>query len=186
MKEVEEVREPTKFRRPQKDIRRHHTANPLRWMALQTGANMSKGGFGLVAMAACAILACGHSMSPSPLPSATGYTGEWSGTTRQNQAIEFSVSADQQVTSVTVGWNFSGCSEMGTSSAKSFPITTPQPPGPPPWDNPGFVYGGVTPDGSVWLVTGAFTSTQSATGTVEVVRVPGCGNTIANWDATRH
>jgi hypothetical protein len=147
---------------------------------------MSRRAFGLVAIATCAIVSCNHSTSSLTTPSTTGYAGEWSGTTSQNQPLSFSVSADQQVTSVTVGWAFNGCSAIGTSSAKSFPITNPQPPGPPPWNNPGFVYGGQGQDGSVWAVTGAFTSTQTATGNVEVVAVPNCGNTIATWNATRH
>jgi hypothetical protein len=149
-------------------------------------SSMLRRALGLVVIAMCVIAACNQSASSPTTPSTVGYAGEWSGATSQNQPISFSVSADQQVTSLSVGWAFNGCSAIGTSSAKSFPITNPQPPGPPPWDNPGFVYGGQGQDGSVWAVTGAFTSTQTATGNVEVVGVPNCGNTIATWNATRH
>jgi hypothetical protein len=137
----------------------------------------------LVVIAGWTFAGCGHDNVTAP---STGYAGAWSGTTSQNQPIAFTVSADQRVTSVTVGWSFNGCAGTGTSSSNPFPIATPQPPGPPPWDNPGFVSGGQPGDKSVWAVTGAFTSSQTATGTAEFVEFPGCGNSLATWNATRH
>lgn len=145
-------------------------------------STMARYGFSLVAMAGCALVGCGHGSVTAP---STGYAGEWSGTTSQNQPISFTVSADQRVISVTVGWRFNGCSGTGTSSSNPFPITNPQPPGPPPWDNPGFVSGGQPGDKSVWTVTGAFPSNQTATGTAEFV-FPNCGNSLATWNATKH
>ncbi len=142
---------------------------------------MAKSGFWIVAIAACVFVSCDHATAPS-----NGYAGQWSGSTSQNQPIAFVVSADQQVTSVIVGYSFNSCSGTATSTSNPFPIRNPQPSGPPPWDNPGFVSGGQPGDGSVWVVTGAFTSNQTATGNVEFVAFPNCGNSLATWNASKH
>jgi hypothetical protein len=144
---------------------------------------MARPGFWLVAIATCTLVGCDHGSVTAP---STGYAGEWSGSTSQSQPIAFTVSADQHVTSVTVGWSFNGCSGTGTSSSNPFPISNPQPPGPPPWDNPGFVSGGQLGKGSGWVVTGAFTSNQTATGTVEFFGFSNCGNSLATWNARKH
>jgi hypothetical protein len=144
--------------------------------------DMASPRFWLIAVIACALGGCNHRSATAP---STGYAGEWRGSTSQNQPIAFTVSVDQQVTSVTVGYSFGDCSGTGTSSAKSFPITNPQPPGMPPFDNPGFVYGGQPGNGSAWLVVGAFPSTEVAAGTVEFTGFPSCGNSFATWNAAR-
>jgi hypothetical protein len=131
--------------------------------------------------------------SPSgPSDSTVIYTGTWTGTTTQGRAISFTVSADQQVTAITVGYSFNGCSGSKTFPNLSLAIAkvqpppgNPQPPGPFE-NNPGFGFGSGAPDGADFVqVYGAFTSAQSATGSVVFGAFSGCGNSGATWTATK-
>ena len=147
---------------------------------------MAKWGFWLVVVVAGALGACDHGSVTAPSPS-TGYAGEWSGTTSQNQPIAFTVSADQQVTSLTVGYSFNGCSGTETFSNLSLTIKKLDPPGTPPFnDNPGFGYAGQTVDGGGTLLLGAFTSNKTSTGQVNFVNFPDCKGSFATWNATKH
>jgi hypothetical protein len=132
---------------------------------------------------------CASPSDPSDSPMA--YQGEWNGTTSQGRSIAVVVSSDQKVTSITVGYNFNGCSGSKTFSNLSLAIArsqpppgNPQPPG--PFDNPGFGFGSGAPDGPDFTqVYGAFSSSQTATGSVVFGGYPGCGNSGAIWTATK-
>src|SRR5262245_60873015 len=47
-------------------------------------------------------------------PSSSGIGGQWRGTTSQGSPIEFTISQDEKVTSITIGYNFNGCSGVKT------------------------------------------------------------------------
>ena len=139
--------------------------------------------FWLVAIAVCAFVGCDHASATAP---STGYAGEWSGTTSQNQPIAFTVSTDQRVVSISISYDFSGCSGTETFANLSLTIAKLDPPGTPPYDNPGFGYAGQPGDGSGTVLLGAFTSNQTATGMVTFVSFPNCKASGAMWNATKH
>jgi hypothetical protein len=141
-----------------------------------------KPGSRLFAIAVCALTsACGGgATTPSPRP---GYDGEWNGTTSQNRPITFTVSSDQKVTAITVGYSFNGCSGTNTFSNLNLAIGNPPNPASP---GPGFGFGSGPPDGPNYTqVLGTFSSNTEATGTVIFGAYSSCGNTGALWSATR-
>jgi hypothetical protein len=150
---------------------------------------MSKPGLFFLTVALCgAASSCASGPStPSPLV----YDGAWNGTTSQGRSITVIVSSDQKVTSITVEYNFNGCSGSKTFSNLSLTIAKSQPPpgnpqAPGPFDNPGFGFGSGAPDGADFTqVSGAFTSSQTATGSVVFGGYSGCGNGCAIWTATK-
>ena len=75
----------------------------------------------------------------TPSPSA-GYEGQWSGTTFQGRPISFTVSPDQKVTAITLGYSFGNCS--GTHTFSNLNLDIARPPNPlSPQPGPGFGYG---------------------------------------------
>jgi hypothetical protein len=82
--------------------------------------------------------ACSSPTEPEPVPA--GYAGEWSGTTNHGSAVSLSVSGDQ-VTSFTLTFNFSPTCSGTEVSPAPIPIVVLEPPGPPPFDQPGFATG---------------------------------------------
>jgi hypothetical protein len=132
----------------------------------------------------CAHIACDRGMGPSPL----GYAGEWTGTTSQGTPIRFSVSAADTVTSFTLAYNFSAdCSGTLTYTQLALPIHTLNPPGPPPYDQPGFGYSTSSDDAaSGTLIAGHFSSDRrSASGQFSLVYYGACGTVVGRWNATR-
>ena len=130
--------------------------------------------------------------SPSTPDSAATYAGDWTGTTSQGRTIAFTVSADQKVTSITVAYNFNGCSGSKTFSNLSLAIAQVQPPAgnpqaPGPFaNNPGFGFGSGAPDGADFVqVYGAFTAAHAATGSIVFANYAGCGNAGGIWTAQR-
>lgn len=131
---------------------------------------------------------CGDSTPTSP--SNVGYAGQWSGTMLPAGSVSFTVSPEQRVTSITVSYSLSGCSGSTTFDGLALEIATPlRPPGSPsvgPFDNPGFGYASGTPEGPNFIsLSGAFTSTDTATGVTIYTDFRGCGNGLAIWNATR-
>ena len=169
---------------------------------MRTGFCASSSGTGrmfpAVALAACAALsACNsNSFAITPSGTASGYAGEWRGTTSQGQSVTISVSADQKVTSITVGYAFSGCSGSNTYGSLSLGIAPPVSPLPIPFpplpsvqsspSSPAFEYAKGNPVGSDFTqIDGIFISAQSMSGTLILTR-PACGNVFVFWSATKH
>lgn len=135
----------------------------------------------------CAAAACGGGNVTGPSEPGISFTGEWSGTTPQGASIAFSVSANQTVTSITVGYRFNGCSGTNTFSNLSLDIgQSGFPPRVPTQSNPGFGYGSGSPEAPNYTqVLGTFTSGQTATGSVTFLNFTNCGNAVTNWSATK-
>ena len=140
----------------------------------------------LAAVLACAAIACGSGDNGvSPLP--PGYAGEWVGTTSEGTAFRFAVAEGDTVTSITLTYNFSaGCSGTLTYTNLAVPIHTLEPPGPPPFDQPGFGYG-VNTIQTGTLIAGVFSpDRRSASGRFTFVQFSGCDSVVAgSWTATR-
>jgi len=131
----------------------------------------------------------GCSSSTMPTPPSTGvpprYDGEWSGTTSQGRPISFTVSADQKVTAITVGYSFNSCSGTKTFPGLSLDIGNPPNPGSPS-GGPGFGYGSGPPDAPNYTqVYGTFASSTAVSGSVVFGDYTNCGNAIGIWSATR-
>jgi hypothetical protein len=134
--------------------------------------------------------ACGSADAPTE-PSAPGpsrYDGQWTGTTSQGRAIRFSVSTDQKVTTITIGYAFGNCSGENTFSNLSLDVGYPSLPGrlPSTGPGPGFGYGSGPPDGPNYTqVYGWFSSSTTSTGSVAFGDFQGCGNAGGIWTATK-
>ena len=164
----------------------------------------------LGAVLGCFVSACGGSPSAPSTPSApsprgsSGYAGQWSGTTTlvpfpvsgittQVAPVAFTVSADQMVTQITVGYGMNGCSGVKTFSNLNLAIATgpslpspPFPPSPMSPTGPGFGYGSAALDGTNQTqVSGWFTSDATAAGMVLFIDLPGCGSAVGNWIASK-
>ena len=104
--------------------------------------------------------------------------------------MSFTVSPEQRVTSITVNYALSGCSGSTTFSGLALDIATlqrpPENPGVGPFDNPGFAYTSGGPQGANSIsLTGAFTSSGTASGVTIYSDFLGCGSGLATWNATR-
>jgi hypothetical protein len=131
----------------------------------------------------CAHIACDSGTGPSPL----GYAGEWTGTTSQGTPMRFSVSAADSVTSFTLAYNFSAdCSGRLTYTDLALPIHTLNPPGPPPFDQPGFGYSTNDDGARGTLIAGHFSpDRRSASGQFSLVHYGACDTVVGMWNATR-
>jgi hypothetical protein len=141
---------------------------------------------GLLLLAGSA--ACSSPTEPALVPA--GYAGEWAGTTGQGTPVTFSVSGDQ-VTSFTLAFRFSfECSGTVTLPGPRA-IVMQVPPGPPPYDQPGFVVGvvGTQAENSEWgvAVAGHFSpDRRSASGEFKLVQYPGCDTVMSGtWTTQR-
>jgi hypothetical protein len=119
--------------------------------------------------------------------------GEWSGTTSQGAPITFVVSADERVTSITLGYDFNGCSGSHTFSGLDVP-TAPDLtciPGPcagvlSSYRAFGYSAGAVA-GGPMTQINGLFLPRNEAKGQATFRNYAGCGDLItAEWTATRH
>jgi hypothetical protein len=132
------------------------------------------------------VTACG-----STRPSSTSLEGQWSGTTAQGTPISFTVSADQKVTAITIGYRFSGCA--GTQTFTSLSLETAPNvicvPGPCPASLTSFRsfnYANGPLEGPATSVNGLFSTTSSAEGQLTFRDYPGCGSaTGVGWTAAR-
>ena len=74
---------------------------------------------GVAMIALCALLsACGNPSGPSK----RSYDGQWTGTTAQSKTVTFTISPDENVTAITIGYEFNGCSGTQTFSSLSLSI----------------------------------------------------------------
>ena len=145
----------------------------------------------IVASCVCVLLAaCGGSPSS---PSASSLSvGQWTGTTGHGTPITFTVSADEILTTIAVGYSFNGCS--GTQTFSSLTVaTTPDLtciPGPCPGtlsSYRSFSYSSGSPGaGPVTFVNGLFLPGNQAEGLVSFRDFPGSGSALGiAWSATR-
>ncbi len=130
----------------------------------------------------CAQTGCGGGTGPSPV----GYAGEWTGTTSSGTPVQFSVSATETVTSITLVYRFSTeCSGTLTYTGLALPIHTSNPPGLPTSDQLGFAYS-TTNGASGTLIVGGFSSDRrSASGRFALVDFGACDTVVGTWSATR-
>ena len=137
-----------------------------------------------VSIAISTHIACESPTAPAPV----GYAGEWTGTTQHGTPVRFSVSAADEVTSVTLTYNFSvTCAGTLTYTDLAVPIRSLEPPGPPPFDQPGFSFGRVSDDReSATAINGVFSADRkSVSGQFVLVGYVGCEPVRGTWDARR-
>ena len=74
---------------------------------------------GVPVIAFCALMSgCGNPSGPS----GDSYEGQWTGTTAQGKTVTFTISPDENVTAITIGYEFNGCSGTQTFSSLSLSI----------------------------------------------------------------
>jgi hypothetical protein len=118
--------------------------------------------------------------------------GEWSGTTSQGTPISFVVSPNEQVTTITLEYDFNDCAGSHTFSDLSVP-TAPDLtciPGPcsgvlNSYRSFGYSAGSVA-GGPTTQINGLFLPRNEAKGQVTFRNYAGCGDVVtAEWTATR-
>jgi hypothetical protein len=136
----------------------------------------------------CIVLsACGDKSSPTaPSSPPTSFNGQWSGTTSQGQSISFSVASDR-VTTVSVGYNYSGCSGTATATNLNLEITDLRG---TPFESPEpfgfFSLLGPYSESDNTQFTAWFKSPSERTGRGYVLFVrPQCGESFAFWTVTK-
>src|SRR5438874_2568990 len=111
------------------------------------GRRMLKPGPFIWTIPLCVLMsACDNGSTTPTSGGAARYDGQWTGTTSQGRSIAFTVSSEQKVTAITVGYSFNGCSGVNTFANLSLDIGTPPNPAAPSL-GPGFGYGSGPPDG---------------------------------------
>ncbi len=154
---------------------------------------------GLCAMVACLLAsACTRAILPvaRALPGlslkASLSVGEWSGTTSQGMPIAITVSPNETVTTIAVGYDFNGCTGSHIFSDLVVP-TNPDVtciPGPCPSTAESYrafsYVDGSFASGPVTQVNGVFLPGNEARGQVNFHNYPVCGTAAAvEWTATR-
>ena len=141
----------------------------------------------------CALAsACTPTLLPFIRPASLSM-GEWSGTTSQGAPIAFVVSADERVTSITLGYDFNGCSGSHTFSGLDVPTAPDLTCIPGPCSGAlssyrafGYSAGSVA-GGPMTQINGLFLPRNEAKGQATFRNYAGCGDLItAEWTATRH
>ena len=142
----------------------------------------------LATLLACVV--CGACDGPTG-PSGSDHSGEWSGTTAQGQPIAFTVSSDEKVTAITLGYSFNGCSGSHTFANLSLEtapnvICIPGPCSPSVSSYRSFHYATRSSDGPSTSVNGLFLSRNRAEGAIGFMDYPGCGTVLGvGWTATK-
>ena len=130
---------------------------------------------------------------PSPLTATAFRTvGEWSGTTSQGMPIAFTVSENETVTTITLGYDFNGCSGSHTFSdlnVRTAPDLTciPGPCSGVVTTYRAFAYSnGSVGGGPVTQVNGLFLPRNQARGQVTFSDYPSCGTAPpVEWTASK-
>jgi hypothetical protein len=135
--------------------------------------------------------ACSGPTTPSAAPSSLS-VGQWSGITSQGMPIAFTVSPDETVTTITLGYSFNGCSGSQTFSnlnIRTAPdvICVPGPCSGSVASYRAFSYSdGPFGSGPRTTVNGLFLPGNRAEGQAGFLDYPGCGTaTGVGWTATR-
>jgi hypothetical protein len=139
-----------------------------------------------------AVLASGCGNGPtSPSPSSLS-VGQWSGATAQGTPITFSVSTDEILTMIAVGYNFNGCAGTQTFSNLNVPTAPDVTCIPGPCSGSigtyrAFAYSsGSRGTGPNTSFNGLFLPGGRAQGLVSFTDYPGCGTAAGvEWTATR-
>jgi hypothetical protein len=142
------------------------------------------------------LLALGACVPPGapllvPRSPAVRTTGEWLGTTSQGQPIAFSVSQDERVTTLSIGYAFKDC-----AGTRRFPeISVPTAPNVVCMNGPcgrgvstyrAFsVADGAAPPAAHTQVNGVFLPGDAAQGQASFSDYEGCGSATVTWRATR-
>ena len=118
--------------------------------------------------ASCVLLSgCGDGGPTSPGPVAGGHAGEWSGTTFQGRPISFTVSSEQQVTAISLGYQIDACSGVETfSGLNAVPFAA---------SVPAFQFTAVLPDRRQVAIQGYLMPDASVSGTLLLYGPPSCG-----------
>jgi hypothetical protein len=154
-------------------------------MCTQTKAVLCIGMFTGVLASACG--------SGPASPSASSLSvGQWSGATAQGASIAFTVSSDEALTTISVGYNFSGCSGSQTFTDLNVPTAPNVTCIPGPCSGTistyrAFAYSsGSLGTGPSTTVNGLFLPGGRAQGQVSFRDYPGCGTAAGvEWTATR-
>ena len=139
-----------------------------------------------------AVLASGCGDGPTAPSASSLSVGQWSGTTAQGTPITFTVSSDEVLIAIAVGYNFNGCSGTQTFSNLNVP-TAPGVSCIPGLCSgttatyPAFQYlGGSRGTGPTTNFNGLFLPGGRAQGLVSFRDYPGCGTAAGvEWTATR-
>ena len=142
------------------------------------------------ALALAAILgACGDD-GPTK-PSARIQPGQWTGTTAQGRPISFTVSGDEKVTEISIGYNFNGCSgshtfpNLNLDTAPTV-ICIPGPCSSAIESYRALHYASGAPGTSSTAIHGVFLQSTRAEGQANFVDYPGCNSAIGvAWSAVR-
>ena len=133
--------------------------------------------------------ACGgNAAAPSP---ASLSAGEWQGTTAQGAAITFTVSSEEILTRLSVGYSFNGCT--GTQTFSNLAVATapdvtciPGPCSPAEQGYRALNFSSGARTGPTTTVNGVFLPDNRAQGQVWFQDYPGCGSAAGvQWTATR-
>jgi hypothetical protein len=151
---------------------------------------------GWLCLSAALILqcACVRPMLPSslPMPGLSSLSvGEWEGTTSQGRTIAFTVSRDEKVTSIALGYDFNDCS--GTREFLELNVPTAPDvtciPGPCPRTATSYrAFGfsdGTVAAGPYTQVNGVFLPRNQAKGQAIFSNYADCGSATVEWTATR-
>lgn len=138
------------------------------------------------------VLAFACSRGPTSPSASSLSVGQWSGTTAQGTSITFTVSSDEALTAIDVGYIFNGCSGTQTFSNLNVPTAPNVTCIPGPCSGTistyrAFAYssGSVGPGPST-TVNGLFLPGGRAQGQVSFRDYPGCGTAVGvEWTATR-
>jgi hypothetical protein len=155
-----------------------------------------QGRYGWLCLSVALLLqsACLRPMLPSPAPMLADSSlsvGKWEGTTSQGKPITFTVSPDEKVTSIILGYEFNDCS--GTREFFELKVPTAPDltcmPGPCPRTAMSYRAFGFS-DGEVagepyTQVNGVFLPRNQAKGQAVFRDYPNCGTATVQWTATR-
>jgi hypothetical protein len=142
-------------------------------------------------------VACGSTpTAPSRSADTPGeLSGQWFGTTAQGTSIVITVSPDQNVKAISVGYRFPGCSgevafsdlalAIEPSATPTPPIGVPRGPSQQP-SGPAFFYAAGPLEGPDHVqIYGTFGSPTRADGFILFNDYRGCGSGVVIWNASR-
>jgi len=143
-------------------------------------------------MSLCAVLsACGTGAPTTPSSGGPNLAGQWGGTTSQGTPIAFTISPDQKVTELSVGYSFNGCSGSQTFTGLNLDtapnvtcIPAPCPGSVSSYRAFGYSSGRI--DEPATSVNGLFLSSSTAQGLAGFANYPGCGTALSvPWSAAK-